>query len=184
MKYRFVLIIWIFSVVALTGGEKDQYHFFGASISGFSGSGITYRYRRADNYCIKFAGYAFYNDKNTEEKDDETSVYDFGLEYQKIIFRKSFLLFNFSTGLELLNKAEPKSGYDKIERNRFLAGVGFNIDIYTKFNPNYPDIVMFFGIGERYYHQHEIKWDNSRQMNERKSKGLELTGTAGLGVEF
>ncbi len=184
LKSGLIGILWLFTGIVRGNPADSLAHFFGASISGFSGSGLTYRIRIGDNYNIKTAGYFIYSDKDSKVTDDEVTKYSFGLEYQHNFFTKKYILFYSCLGADYVYDSEPKAGYNNIETRTFQTGAGFGIDLNANFNPNYPDIVFFIGIGEKYYSQQKIKWSNKEKVDNRLSRGFDLTGTVGLGVEF
>jgi hypothetical protein len=183
-KAGLIGILWLFADLVIGSPLDSRAHFFGASISGFSGSGLTYRIRIGDNYSIKTAGYFIFFDKDSREKGDEVKKYNFGLECQRNFFKKKYIRFYGCLGSEYSYSSEAKAGYDNIENKNFQTGAGFGIDLNASLNQNYPDFVLFIDIGEKYYSCQRIRWSDEVKIDNRLSRGFDLTGTVGLGVEF
>jgi hypothetical protein len=184
LKSGLIGILGLFAGIAIGSPLDSLAHFFGASISGYSGSGLTYRIRIGDNYGIKTAGYFIFFDKDSKEKGDEVKQYNFGLEFQRNFFKKKYITFYGCFGSEYYFSSEAKAGYDDIDSKIYRIGAGFGIDLNASLNPNYPDFILFIDIGEKYYSRQRIKWSDEVKVSNRTSRGFDLAATIGLGVEF
>jgi len=169
--------------------EADSlHHFFGASFSGYSGSGLTYRMRNCDAYSLKIAGYYISGfekrESNVTDAKDRTIQYNFGLEYQKNLIRRDYMLFYLSGGADYYYSSEGEPIDDQKLMDKFNLGLGFGVDINVYYNSGFPGILLFLSLGEKYFIETERRYMNDIKINTDQLRGFTLTGSVGIGVEF
>jgi len=184
----------LFITVILSGwmtmaSEADSlYHLFGVSYSGYSGSGLTYRLRNYDKYSVKIAGYYISGldkrESNVTDFRDKTIQYNFGLEYQKNLIRRDYMLFYLSGGADYYYASEGEPIDEQKIIDNFNLGLGFGVDINVYYNSGFPGILLFLSLGEKYFIETEKRYRDNIKIRTDQLRGFTLTGSVGLGVEF
>lgn len=189
MKIVFCLLVM--TSLAFSGEPRQAdslSHFLGVSISGFSGSGLTYRLYMNKNWSFKAAGYFYYD---SEETDNTTSdvpdriQYDIGFQVERNILQsKSIRLYGLFGGKRYFNQYQDNySNADKKVRSEFALGAGFGTELHAYDFPNLFNLILFVDVGENYYQLRRKNYYGDL-MTSRGSYGFSFTGSMGIGVQF
>jgi len=188
MKNLLFITVMLLGLMTMANEADSLHHFFGASFSGYSGSGLTYRLRNCDSYSVKIAGYYISGlDKrksNVTDSRDKTIQYNIGLEYQKNLIRRDYMLFYLSGGTDYYYASEGEPIDDQKVTDNFNLGLGFGVDINVYYNSGFPGIVLFMSLGEKYFIETEKRYSDNIKIRTDQLRGFTLTGSVGLGVEF
>jgi len=189
MKIILCLLVMVSLAFTSEPSQVDSLsHFLGVSISGFSGSGLTYKLYMNKNWSAKVAGYFYYD---SEETGDVTSnvpdrvLYDIGLQMERnILQNKSIRLYGLIGGKKYFSQYhDESSNIDKKVRIRYALGLGFGTELHAYDFPNLFNLILFADVGENYYRLNRKNYYGDVKKS-RDSYGFSFTGSMGIGIQF
>ncbi|MBC8214200.1 MAG: hypothetical protein H8E71_06135 [Candidatus Marinimicrobia bacterium] len=176
-----VVILFVLGIGCLIGQHSDNFqfrHHLGISVSGLSGSGLTYRFYKPD-YAIRIAGYVYsYDDEYGPE-----NWYEFGATFEKNFIKtkhtRLYGLVGFKKQFYGYEWDDSYWGYDeKQESSIFAISAGFGLEIaFLK------HITLYIDVGERYFRDSTINRYGEENYS-YNSKGIGMALTLGLGYSF
>ncbi|PIS28251.1 MAG: hypothetical protein COT43_06750 [Candidatus Marinimicrobia bacterium CG08_land_8_20_14_0_20_45_22] len=163
-------------------------HLLGVSISGFSGSGLTYKLYMNKNWSFKAAGYFYFDSEKTGDVTSNVPdriQYDFGFQVERnILQNKSIRLYGLIGGKKYFNQYQDEySNIDKKVRTEYALGVGFGTELHTYDFPNLFNLILFVDVGENYYRLNRKSYYGD-ETKSRDSYGFSFTGSMGIGVQI